>query len=132
MEEKTVKFEYDAVNNIVFTDDNYQVNTEADVDDFFRQYTDYLVPLGRKVNMISKIDGLHISAAISPYYGKRAKETVIQYVLNFARYGENPTARMTVRTSSRKADLETNICDSREQALEYLLKLMGQPEKPKA
>ncbi|MDI6740119.1 MAG: hypothetical protein QME74_07125, partial [Candidatus Edwardsbacteria bacterium] len=73
--------------------------------------------IGHKVYLISRIDGLHVGPAVSEYYGKRASEVISKYILGFARYGENPSARMTVRTASHRAKLVSNIYDSKEQAI---------------
>jgi len=76
-----------------------------------------LESIGHKVYLISKIDGLHVGAAVSEYYGRRAREVFQRFVLGFTRYGDDPAARMTVRTASKKADLESHIYNTREEAI---------------
>ena len=121
---QTVRFEYDAERNILFTEDDYSLSSEQDVDDFIRLNQEKLESLGRRVYMVSKIDGLHIGAQVSEYFGQRAREVFQKYILGFARYGENPAARMTVRTSSKKAKLESNICNTREEAIRVIKQIM--------
>ena len=125
MASQTVRFEYDAGRNILFTEDDYEITTEKDVDDFVKINLEQLEKIGHKMYIICKIDGLHISASVSEYYGKRIKEIIGQYNHGFARYGENPAARMTVRTASRKADLESNIYSSREEAIEAIVRMQN-------
>jgi hypothetical protein len=117
MSSQTIKFEYDPGRNILFTEDDYSVQTEKEVDDFILINLQKLESIGRKVYMISKIDGLRIGAGVSEYYGRRSRDVFQNHILGFARYGDEPSARMTVRTASKKAKLESNICDSREEAV---------------
>lgn len=117
---QTVRFEYDPEINVLFTEDDYSINSEQDVDEFIRLNQEKLESLGRRVYMISKIDGLHIGAQVSEYYGHRSREVFHKHILGFSRYGENPMARMTVRTSSKKAKLESNICNTREESIRVI------------
>ncbi len=115
-----VVFEYDPVKNIVFTEDHWDVKTQADVDGFFEEYRKYFEQIDRKIYLISNIDDLRVHAAVAEYYGATAKTTVGHYLLGFARWGSNDVSRMTVRTSSLKADLESNIFNTREEAIAYI------------
>ncbi len=114
---QTVKFEYDPERNILFTEDNFSIQTEKDVEEFVRINLAKLEDIGRKVYLISKIDGLHIGANVSELYGRRSREVFESHILGFARYGDDPSARMTLRTASKKARLESNIYGSREEAV---------------
>ncbi len=124
---QTVRFEYDPEINVLFTEDDYSISSGQDVDEFIRLNQEKLESLGRRVYMISKIDGLHIGAQASEYFGQRAREVFQKYILGFARYGENPVARMTVRTSSKKAKLESNICKTREEAIRVIEQIKKGP-----
>jgi flavorubredoxin len=115
-----VVFEYDPVKNIVFTEDHCDVKTEADVDEFFEEHRKYFEQIGKKFYMISNIDDLRVHAAVAAYYGATAKTAVGHYLLGFARWGSNDVSRMTVRTSSLKADLDSNIFNTREEAVAYI------------
>lgn len=115
-----IVFEYDAEKNIVFTEDHWDIKTEADVDTFYEEHRKYFDQVGKKFYMISNIDDLRVHAAVAVYYGTTAKATVGHYLLGFARWGSNDVSRMTVRTSSLKADLESNIFNTREEAIAYI------------
>jgi len=115
-----IVFEYDAEKNIVFTEDHWDIKTEADVDEFYEEHKKYFDQIGKKFYMISNIDDLRIHAAVAEYYGTTAKATVGHYLLGFARWGCNDVSRMTVRTSSLKANLESNIFNTREEAIAYI------------
>jgi hypothetical protein len=115
-----VVFEYDPVKNIVFTVDHCDVKTEADVDEFFEEHRKYFEQIDKKFYMISNIDDLRVHAAVAAYYGTTAKTAVGHYLLGFARWGSNDVSRMTVRTSSLKADLDSNIFNTREEAIAYI------------
>lgn len=118
-----VKFDYDPEKNIVFTEDHWEVKTEKDVDEFFAEHKVFFEKLGKKVYMISNIDGLLVHASIADYYGETARTTVGKYLLGFARYGNNEWARMTVRTTSLKVKMMANIYDTRESAIEAIEKM---------
>jgi hypothetical protein len=123
MTANSVKLDYDQARNIVFTEDEYQIATEADVDDFIDRNQKFLEKIGHKVYIISKIDGLHIGPAVAEYYGQRVRAVFDGYLLGFARYGHDATARMMVRTSSHRAKLVSNIYDTKEQAIEAIEKM---------
>lgn len=117
MSSQTVRFEYDPEKNILFTEDDFSLQTEQDVEDFIRLNLEKLESIGRRVYMISRIDGLRIGAGVSENYGRRSREVFQGHILGFARYGGDPSARMTVRTASKKARLESSIYDTREEAV---------------
>ncbi len=123
--EKKVIFEYDPGLNIVFTDDNWDIKTQDDVDDFFREYKKYFDALNKKIYMVSRIDNLLVHASIAEYYGEMARATVGKYLLGFARWGTNDWARMTVRTTSLKAKMATNIYATREEAIEVIKEIQS-------
>jgi hypothetical protein len=129
MSTQSIKFDYDPERNILFTEDDFNIATEQEVEEFIRQNLEQLRALGHPVYMISKIDGLHIGARISEYYGQRSREVFKGHILGFARFGENPAARMTVRTASRKAGLESNICNTREEAVRIIEQMRPTPGK---
>lgn len=104
------------------------------MEEFIRINLEKLESIGHRVYLISKIDGLQVGAGVSEYYGRRAREVFQKYVLGFARYGEDPAARMTVRTASKKANLESNIYNTREEAvaaIEAMKKSEGQDIPPR-
>ena len=121
-----VKLDYDPQRNIVFTEDEYQITIGAEVDAFIDQNQRFLETIGHKVYIISKIDGLRIGPAVAEYYGKRVREVFDQYLLGFARYGHDSTARMSVRTSSHRAKLVSNIYDTKEQAIEAIERMKAE------
>ena len=120
---ESVKLEYDPDLNIVFTEDHREIKTKEDVDQFFEEHIKFFEKLGKKVYMISNIDGLLVHATIAEYYGEIARLTVGQYLLGFARYGTNEWARMTVRTTSLKVRMIANIYDSREEAIQAVQRM---------
>jgi len=118
-----VVFEYDPEKNIVFTEDHWDLKTKEDVDQFYADYKRFFEGVGMKAYMISNIDDLMVHASVAEYYGETAKATVGEYLLGFARWGTNDVSRMTVRTSSLKAKLESNIFNTREEAIAYIEEL---------
>ncbi|MBU2464607.1 MAG: hypothetical protein KKG02_10840 [Candidatus Edwardsbacteria bacterium] len=122
MASQTVKFEYDQERNILFVVDDYEINTPEDVDAFLKLYADKFKEIGRKVRLVACIDGLKINHKVQDYYGDQVKKLLDGTIICFARYGRDPLARMTVRTSSRKVNFDINIYDTKEQAIEVVIK----------
>ena len=112
-----VTFEYDPELNVVFTDDDWHVETREDVDAFFEEYDTYFSKLGKKVYMISHIDKLLVQAQVADHFGELARTLVYKHLLGFARYGTDSWARMTVRTTSHIARMTPNIYGSRDEAI---------------
>jgi hypothetical protein len=128
-----VNFEYDTERNIIFTDDRWTINTPEDVDVFFAEYKKFFDGIGKKVYMVSHIDNLSVQPAVLEYYGDSARRAVGQYILGFARWGSNDLSRMSIRTSSMKAHLESHIYRTREEAVQYIEELKkNAPQDPPA
>lgn len=120
MHSQTVKFEYDERRNILFVEDDYEVNTERDVDEFIALYEKKLKEIGKKVYIVASIDGLKIGAKVYVYYGKKAKEFSEKWCLGLARWGNDSLARMTVRAASSTARFSINLYNSKEAAIEAI------------
>jgi len=118
MVSQTVKFEYDQSKNTLFVEDDYVINSEDEVDAFLKLYADKFKEIGRKAYIIACIDGLRINSKVHEYYGRQVKKLLDGSILGFARYGRDPMARMTVRTSYRKVNYDINIYDTKDQAIE--------------
>ena len=112
-----ISFEYDERRNIVFTVDQWEISSNEDVDEFFDRCEEYFKPIGKKFYMVSRIDGLRVYGDVSDYYAERARKVFGTYMLGFARWGTDTWGRMTVRTTSFKADILANIFDTREEAI---------------
>ena len=125
-----VVFEYHPGLNIVFTEDHWDVKTNQDVDAFYEEYRKYFEALGKRVYMVSNINDLRVHAEVADYYGDKAKSTVSQYLLGFARWGTNDMARMTVRTTSLKKKFRPNIYSTREEAIKAIEQRKGEKEEP--
>ncbi len=115
-----VVFEYDADRGIVFTVDEGTLGTPEEVDEFISLNRDYFTTLGKKVWVVSNIDGLKIRPPVADYYGESVRTLVEEWVLGHVRYGQSPPSRMTVRTSYLRAKIDPNIYGTREEALEAI------------
>lgn len=123
-----VDFEYDEERNILFTDDQWEIKTKQDVDEFFEEYIKYLKELDKKVYLVSHIDGLLVHADIAEYYGEAARIAVSEYLLGYARWGANDWARMTVRTTSLKAKMVPHIYGTRQEATQAIEEMQKSKE----
>jgi len=120
MRNQAVSFEYDQERNILFAVDDFEIESEEDVEEFLGHYRRKFQELGGKAYLVARIDGLRVGAKVDEYYGRRAKEAVESNLLGFARWGTNPISRMSVRTAALKSGFEINIFDSRERAVEEI------------
>lgn len=125
MDTQTVRFEYDPNRNILFADDDYEISTEQDVDAFLALYENRIKDIGRKIWIVTGIDGLEVHSEVADYYGMKLKELAGQWYLGIARWGINPVSRMSVRTASVKVKHEINIHDTKEQALDAVERMKG-------
>jgi hypothetical protein len=112
-----VDFSYDADRNILFTVDRGEIRTAADIAAFFGQYDRYLEQLGCRVWVVANIDGLNVRGEVAEAYGARAQQTIAGKVLGVSRWGTDSWARMTVRTTSLKANIPPSIHDTRDDAV---------------
>jgi hypothetical protein len=129
--EPRVVGDYDSGRNILFTEDHGELGTPEEVDAFLAQYVELLEGIGRRPFLVSKIDELRVKAAVSQYYGDRARAIVERFTLGFARWGSDSWARMTLRTTSRKAAMATQIFDTREQAIAEIERMRaGSGDRP--
>ena len=104
-----VVFEYDADKGIVFTVDEGMLRTKEEVDHFIYLNREYFRTLGKKVWVVSNIDGLRIGTPVADYYGESVRRLVDEWVLGHVRYGTSSPSRMTVRTSYLRARIDPNI-----------------------
>jgi hypothetical protein len=123
MASQTVVFEYDKERNILFANDDYEITTDAGADAFLKLYRERLEQIGHRVYIVTSIDGLRVGGKVYAYYGTILKALADKWYLGIARWGTDPTSRMTVRSASLKGGYEINIFDSREKAIESILQL---------
>ena len=124
MSAQTVTFEYDPAKNILFAEDDYTLATEQDVDAFLALYQKELLKIGKKVWLVTRIDGLELHVGIYDYYGARLKDFTDKWYLGYGRWGTRAISRMTVRASSVRAKYDINIYPTRETALAAVEKMM--------
>jgi hypothetical protein len=117
---QSVKFEYDAARNILFADDDYQINTEQDADDFLSLYEKKMKDIGKKVYVVAHIDNINVAAPVYQYYGNKVKSFAEKWVLGLARWGTDSLSRLTIRASSIRAKYDINIFNSREEAVKAI------------
>lgn len=118
-----VTFEYDRPAKILFVEDNWDIRTKQDVDDFFAEYSRQMNALGEKFWMVAHIDNLVIHAEIAEYYGEVARKATNDLLLGLTRWGEDSIARMTLRTTAMKAKMPHAIYSTRDEAVRAIEKM---------
>jgi hypothetical protein len=120
-----VKFEYDPERNILFTEDDFDILTESDVEEFWAIYRRELERVGRKVHLVTKIDGLYIKPELDGIYGQRARQVSGEWFINFSRYGDTAVGRLGITDAAKKADFVTSVHKTREEAVAAVLAREG-------
>ena len=121
-----VTFEYDRSSKILFVEDNWDIRTKQDVDDFFAEYSRKIAAIGERFWMIAHIDNLVIHAEVAEYYGEAARKATTDLLLGLVRWGEDSIARMTLRTTAMKARMPHAIYSSRDEAVRAIEKMKAE------
>jgi antitoxin component of RelBE/YafQ-DinJ toxin-antitoxin module len=116
MENKVV-FNYDRSSQILFVEDHWDVQTVEDVEAFFAEYEQYIRAIKEKFWMIAHIDDLIIHAEVAEYYGERARKATSSMILGLARWGQDSSVRMALRTTAMKSRMPLKIYSSRAEAI---------------
>lgn len=124
-----VTFEFDRVSKILFVEDNWDIKTKQDVDDFFAEYTRQIGLIGEKFWMVAHIDHLVIHAEIAEYYGDVARKATTDLLLGLTRWGEDSIARMSLRTTAMKAKMPHSIYSTRNEAVQAIEKMKAEGVK---
>ncbi len=125
MRTQTVQFEYDAERNILHAVDDYEIMTPEDIESFVALYRQQLSKIGRKVHLVTKIDGLHIAPHMEGHYGEVARKVSSEWFINFARYGESALSRLGITDAAKKADFVTSVHKTREEAVKAVMASEG-------
>lgn len=120
MPSQTVGFEYDPARNILFAEDDYEINTEAEIDDFVALYQAKLEEIGKKVYLVAHIDNLKVNASVYMSYGVKVKAFAERWFLGLARWGTDPLSRLTVRAASIRAKYDINILNTKDEAVKAI------------
>lgn len=115
-----IKFTYDDRRNILFTEDLFEIKTEADVEEFFRLNEAECAKHPPKFYLVSDINGLRIHAKTIAAYGRKGKDLQARCIKGCARFASDPFARMSIRTAYSKAGEQASIYDTKEEALKAL------------
>lgn len=101
---------------MLFAEDDFEVNTPEDADLFVDLYREQFEKIGRPVNIVARVDGLYINDSVRAYYGNRSRPVSQHWCLNFARYGSTAIGRMNAKFMGKKAEFETAVYQTREEA----------------
>ena len=117
MASQTVKFEYDQERNLLFAEDDFEINTPEEADRFVGIYREQFEKIGRPVHIVARVDGLYINDSVRAYYGDRSRPVSQRWCLTFARYGSTAIGRMNAKFMGRKADFEAGVYQTLEEAV---------------
>ncbi|MDO9026979.1 MAG: hypothetical protein Q7U87_03765 [bacterium] len=126
MAKQTVKFEYDPERNLLFAEDDFEINTPEEADIFVDLYRKQFEKIGRPVHIVARVDGLYINDSVRAYYGGRSRPVSQRWCLTFARYGSTAIGRMNAKFMGKRAEFEAGVYQTREEAAAASLAGKGQ------
>ncbi|MDD4962635.1 MAG: hypothetical protein PHI11_01810 [Gallionella sp.] len=114
----TVEFQYDAENDVVINISHWRIETEEDCEAWFKEYTDYLKPFGRKMDSISVLDDFFVNSKIVNVWGEYRTNLVKNYYRFSYRVHFNSLVKIIVKSDSLKYNAASQDADSIEGAIE--------------
>ncbi|MDD2775109.1 MAG: hypothetical protein PHU06_04060 [Gallionella sp.] len=113
----TAEFHYDAENDVVINISHWRIETQEDCELWFKQYTDYLAPFGRKMDSISVLDDLVVSSKIISVWGEYRTNLVKNYYRFSYRVHFNSLVKIIIKNDSLKYNAASQDADSIEGAI---------------
>jgi hypothetical protein len=113
-----IDFRYDATNDIVIAVPHWNIQTAADVVDWYGQYEVYMSRFRRKMDFVVILDDFHIAPAIGVVWGE-ARGRLHQRFTRFSyRVHANSRVKLFVNTSGVRYNVATQEAATLEDAIE--------------
>ncbi|MFW5786777.1 MAG: hypothetical protein ACOCV3_00760 [Halanaerobiales bacterium] len=118
------RFNYDQDRGILFIDfSNLTLDKTKQIEEINLIIEDLLGDLGHKVYSVVNYDNCKISQEIKDEYGEMMKENQKKYSLGTVRYSNKSFTRTTLTISSVKNRFSSNVCSSKEEAINKIEEL---------
>lgn len=112
------RFSYDPKENILFINfAGLRIDSRAQVDEMAGYVRDAYERSGRRMYAVVNYEGTEIAPEIVDYYGERIKQLQDTYALSTVRYAASGFTRSTLRYIGAAKDLESNIFETRAEAI---------------
>ncbi|MEO6599452.1 MAG: hypothetical protein ABIQ16_06235 [Polyangiaceae bacterium] len=116
-----IDFRYDASNDAVIATPRWIIETEADVADWYDQYSTYLQKYGRKMDMVIVLDFFEIKPGIGVVWGEARGRIHKQFTRFNYRVHATNRVKLFVNTSGVRYDVATEEAATIEDAIEGIL-----------
>lgn len=120
------RFILDKKENILFINfDGLKIESRQQVDEFARTVFEAFKTQGRRIYGIVNYEGTEIAPDIVDYYGETIKELQDRYAITTVRYSSSGFTRSMLRYFGAAKDLESNIFNTREEAISAIQEMEG-------
>ena len=113
----TVQFQYDEKNDVVIAIPNWKIETQADCEVWLKQYTDYLKPFRRKVDMVFVLDDFAVTSQIISVWGEYRTDLVKNHVRFSYRVHLNSLIKIIIKSGAMQYNAASQDADSIEGAI---------------
>ncbi|MDD2775110.1 MAG: hypothetical protein PHU06_04065 [Gallionella sp.] len=113
----TIQFQYDAENDVVIAIPNWKIETPADCEVWLKQYTDYLTPFGRKMDLVMVLDDFAVTSQIINVWGEYRMTLVKEHIRFSYRVHVNSLIKIIIKSGAFKYNAASQDADSIEGAI---------------
>jgi hypothetical protein len=126
----TIDFTFDAEADVVVARPRWTITSALECEVWFRQWTDYLAPFGRKVDCIIVLDDFYVDQAVAGLWGEYRARLTNEYHRFSCRVRSNWSVRTYVLASGARFGAAVGEAESVEAALESIGKARRQAGLP--
>ncbi|MCS6857088.1 MAG: hypothetical protein NZM37_05205 [Sandaracinaceae bacterium] len=127
-----ITFRYHPLYDIVEASfENCILQSIEDVHAWEKEVSTRLGAFGKRVDLLIDLSGLVVKAKAGPAFGQARARVLKRFVNHSTRYHGDPTTKTAVLTSAVLHHIDANIYESREAALQALLRLKKEDEAKK-
>ncbi len=114
---RRIEFEHNRDHDIVIAKPHWKLETEADVEEWYQQYADYMKRFNRKIDMVIVLDHFDIKPAIGSVFGQYRAKIHQQFTRFNFRVHSTKNVRLFVNTSGARYSVETQEAATVEDAI---------------
>lgn len=120
------RFVLDKKEKILFINfDGLRIESREQVDEFAQIVFEAFKAQGRRIYGIVNYEGTEIATDIADYYGETIKELQDRYAITTVRYSSSGLTRSMLRYFGAAKDLESNIFNTRDEAINAIQEMGG-------
>ncbi len=113
----SIDFRHDRTHDVIIAIPHWKIETKADVEEWYRQYEEFMKPFGRRMDFIVVLDDFQIATAIGPYWGEYRAKVHQRFTRFNYRVHANNKVKLFVNTSGARFNVGTEEAATVEDAL---------------